>query len=76
MNTTDDSAASGTAGFSEREVEVASCIVSGLPNKVIAEHLGVQVGTVKVHVSSLLRKLNATNRTEAAILLKDLDLIK
>ena len=42
-------------------------LVTGDSNKMIANHLRITEATVKVHLKSLLRKINATNRTQAAI---------
>jgi len=52
---------------SPREREVLRCLLLGYPNKVIARHLGITESTVKVHLKGLLRKIRATNRTQAAI---------
>jgi two-component system nitrate/nitrite response regulator NarL len=41
--------------------------VGGDSNKVIANRLGTAEQTVKVHLKSLLRKIGATNRTQAAV---------
>jgi len=41
--------------------------VDGLPNKMIARNLNMTETTVKVHLKALLRKINARNRTQAAI---------
>jgi DNA-binding NarL/FixJ family response regulator len=49
-----------------RELEVLALLVQGLPNKGIADSLYIGERTVKFHVSSILAKLNAGNRTEAA----------
>ena len=43
-------------------------IATGLSNKEISEKLYISEGTVKVHVKSLLKKLDAKSRVEAAIL--------
>jgi DNA-binding NarL/FixJ family response regulator len=48
-----------------REKEVMKLVALGMPNKEIARTLGITERTVKFHVSVILRKLNATNRTEA-----------
>jgi len=48
-----------------REMEVLDLLSKGLPNKEIASRLYITERTVKFHVSSLLHKLGATNRTEA-----------
>ena len=50
-----------------RQCEVLKLIVKGYANKLIAYELGVSEGTIKLHVSSILRALNVTNRTEAAM---------
>jgi DNA-binding NarL/FixJ family response regulator len=48
-----------------READVLRAIAQGQPNKRIAAELGMSERTVKFHVGSLLRKLDAANRTEA-----------
>ena len=48
-----------------RELEILVLIAAGAPNPRIAAELVVSVDTVKKHVSHLLAKLGATNRTEA-----------
>ena len=57
----------GGAPLSDREEQILRRLVAGAPNKIIARDLGITEGTVKVHVKSLLRKLGAANRTQAAI---------
>jgi two-component system, NarL family, nitrate/nitrite response regulator NarL len=54
-------------GLSEREMEILRCLVNGDANKVIANRLTITEATVKVHMKSLLRKIKAGNRTQAAI---------
>lgn len=49
-----------------RELEVLPLLSAGRSNAEIANELSVTVRTVKFHVSSILSKLGATNRTEAA----------
>jgi DNA-binding NarL/FixJ family response regulator len=49
-----------------REREVLEMIVEGLTNKEIAAELSISAHTVKFHISSIMGKLNASTRTEAA----------
>lgn len=58
-----------TAGLTEREVEVAELVASGLSNAEIAAELNRSLYTVKNHVSNVLMKLNAKSRTEAAAMM-------
>lgn len=51
-----------------REREVLGLISEGLANKQIAKQLGLSTGTVRLHVSNILVKLGASNRTEAAMI--------
>jgi DNA-binding NarL/FixJ family response regulator len=51
-----------------REQAVVALLRNGAPNKVIANHLGMSQSTVKVHVHNIMTKLNARNRTEAAMI--------
>jgi two-component system, NarL family, nitrate/nitrite response regulator NarL len=57
----------GTIVLSDREEQILRCLVNGQPNKVIARELGIAETTVKVHVKSVLRKAQASNRTQAAM---------
>jgi DNA-binding NarL/FixJ family response regulator len=52
------------AGITSREAEVLRLIGEGSPNAVIAQRLYLSVRTVESHVSSLLRKLGAENRSQ------------
>lgn len=63
---TDDSAEILTK-LSEREAQILRCLTQGASNKLIARELGVAEATVKVHVKAILRKIKASNRTQAAI---------
>jgi len=53
--------------LSPREIQILRCLVAGHANKVIARELEITEGTVKVHIKRLLKKINARNRTQAAI---------
>ncbi len=51
-----------------RELDVLRDITKGWSNKIIARDLGITDGTVKLHVKSILRKLNVHSRVEAAVI--------
>lgn len=59
------------AQLSRRELEVLKGLTEGLPNKEIARRLDLQEVTVKLHVKTLCRKLDARNRTHAAMIAKE-----
>ncbi|MGB6692548.1 MAG: response regulator transcription factor, partial [Terracidiphilus sp.] len=50
-----------------RELQVLTCITRGLNNRDIAGSLNIAEKTVRVHVSSLLGKIGARDRTQATI---------
>lgn len=53
--------------LSVREVEVLDCVAQGLSNKEIAEALFITEQTVKNHMTSVLRKLEVTDRVQAVL---------
>jgi two-component system nitrate/nitrite response regulator NarL len=53
--------------LSRREVDILGCIARGESNKLIARRFEIAEATVKVHVKTILRKINVRNRTQAAI---------
>ena len=61
--------------LTRRELEILSMLASDRPNQAIAGELFVTLDTVKKHVSHLLGKLGAANRTEAVIRARKLGLI-
>lgn len=50
-----------------REIEILSYMARGFLNKQIASHTNITEQTAKNHVSNILRKLDANNRTEAVV---------
>jgi DNA-binding NarL/FixJ family response regulator len=50
-----------------RETEVLTCITQGKSNREIAEHLHISEKTVRIHVSAVLDKMGARDRTQATI---------
>ena len=59
-----------------REIEILEYIAQGFLNKQIAAELGISEQTIKNHVTSILRKLNANARTEAVVVAIKQGLIK
>ena len=53
--------------LTEREKEVLFLLVTGLPNKVIAEKLFVSDGTVKTHTLHIYQKMDVGNRSSAIL---------
>ena len=60
--------------LSSRELDVLRGICAGKSNKEIARDFGLQEVTVKLHVKTMSRKLQAKNRTHAAMIARDLKL--
>lgn len=73
-----DDAATGSGAIglmsilTAREAQVLAALQKGYPNKWIAHHLNLSENTVKAHIRKIMRKLHATNRTEAVILSQQL----
>lgn len=59
-------ASGGRDVLTQREHDVLCLLAIGLCNKSIARQLGIAAGTVKVHVRSIMAKLDASTRTQAA----------
>lgn len=62
-----DKSKSEESSLTAREVEVLELIAEGMINKEIAKRLYISEKTVKNHVSNIFRKLNVSDRTQAAI---------
>jgi DNA-binding NarL/FixJ family response regulator len=63
---TQEQSRADSLGLTAREVEVLALLVDGRTNRQIAEALYISVKTAGAHVSSILRKLDASTRTQAA----------
>ncbi|MBJ3774578.1 response regulator transcription factor [Acuticoccus sp. 2012] len=75
MNTAADDPANAIAErLSQRERDVLDRLCRGFANKEIARELGLAEVTVKLHVRTLCRKLDAKNRTHAAMIAKQQNL--
>ena len=55
-------------GFTQRQSQILDCLQRGMANKLIAYELNMCESTVKVHIRNIMKKLNATNRTQVAYL--------
>ncbi|WP_103255626.1 response regulator transcription factor [Tabrizicola aquatica] len=64
-----------SGNLSQRETDVLRGLCEGKSNKEIARSLDLQEVTIKLHVKTLSRKLNAKNRTHAAMIARELNLI-
>ena len=62
-------------GLTQRESQVLAGLSEGKSNKEIARDLALQEVTIKLHVKTLCRKLGAKNRTQAAMIAKDRNLL-
>jgi two-component system nitrate/nitrite response regulator NarL len=56
-----------TAQLSRRERQILASLAVGRSNKQIAEENNLTEATIKVHLRNILRKIHATNRTQAAV---------
>ncbi|WP_027040310.1 response regulator [Mesorhizobium ciceri] len=58
--------------LTERQTEILRLVAEGLSNKEVALRLELQEKTVKHHMTGVLSKLNVRNRTEAALMMREL----
>lgn len=61
--------------LTRRQREILSAVSEGKSNKVIGVELGISAGTVKVHVSNLMKNLQARNRTQAVSIAKNMEIL-
>jgi len=66
--------ASRLASLTPQQFRVLSMLSAGLLNKQIAYELGVSEATIKAHMTAIMQKLGATNRTQAVVLAQRLAL--
>ena len=70
LNEAEANAARRIAQLSPQQYRIATMLAAGRLNKQIAWDLGITEATVKVHMSTILRKLGAQNRTQVALLMQ------
>jgi len=58
---------SSISGITPRQKQVLELMVQGLSNKIIASQLGLAEGTVKMHVTAILKLFGVSNRTQAVL---------
>ncbi|TBU94735.1 response regulator transcription factor ErdR [Phytopseudomonas dryadis] len=68
-------ASAGLASLTPQQFRVLTMVCEGLLNKQIAYELSVSEATVKAHVTAIFRKLGVRTRTQAALLLQQLESI-
>jgi DNA-binding NarL/FixJ family response regulator len=68
-------ASAGLASLTPQQFRVLTMVCDGLLNKQIAYELSVSEATVKAHVTAIFRKLGVRTRTQAALLLQQLESI-
>ena len=66
-------ASAGLASLTPQQFRVLTMVCEGLLNKQIAYELSVSEATVKAHVTAIFRKLGVRTRTQAALLLQQLE---
>jgi DNA-binding NarL/FixJ family response regulator len=54
-------------GLTERQAQVLALLIQGKPNKLICRDLDLAEGTVKIHITAILKALKVSNRTQAVI---------
>ena len=75
MTEEEKAASAGLASLTPQQFRVLTMVCDGLLNKQIAYDLNVSEATVKAHVTAIFRKLNVRTRTQAALLLQQMESI-
>lgn len=64
-----------SAHLTSRQLEVLQLMDEGLANKLIADRMNISEPTVKMHITAIFKSLNVTNRTQAVLKGRELQLI-
>lgn len=70
----DTDLAARLASLTPQQFRVLALVAEGLLNKQIADRLDVQERTIKAHLSAIFEKLGARNRTQASVILRELEI--
>jgi DNA-binding NarL/FixJ family response regulator len=70
----EDSVREAVAGLTPAQLKVLLAVLDGQLNKQIAYNLGISEATVKAHMTAVMRKLDVSNRTQAALVARSLGL--
>ena len=73
-DSSDADLAARLASLSPQQFRVLTLVAQGLLNKQIADRLDVQERTVKAHLSAIFERLHVRNRTQASVVLRELEL--
>lgn len=73
-NRSDADLAARLASLSPQQFRVLALVADGLLNKQIADRLNIQERTVKAHLTAIFERLNVRNRTQAGVVLRELEL--
>ncbi len=73
LSSKEQSAARQIGALSAQQFRIASMLATGMLNKQIAAQLQITEATVKVHMKSIMQKLDARNRTQVALMMQTFD---
>lgn len=73
-DTPDATIRAAVAGLTPTQLKVLLAVLDGQLNKQIAHNLGMSVATVKAHMTAVMRKLDVSNRTQAALVARSMGL--
>jgi DNA-binding NarL/FixJ family response regulator len=65
----------GGSALTDRQIDVLKRVSEGQPNKIIAHELELSEKTVKAHITAIFKALNVVNRTQAALVGRQMGLI-
>ena len=71
----DNSEHAQSSPVTHRQADILALLADGMPNKSIADALGITEGTVKQHLKSLFKRLNVQNRTQAVRVAREMRLL-